>query len=318
MVQIPKQAETGNGIKVEGNPEVVSRIIDAINSFVAHRESQVTETVEVPPGRHGALIGRGGETRKAIESEHNVTMLIPGTSVTGPARSLIKLSGAPSDVAAAKERILGMTKEAEGVTINVPQHLHHAVADTHGNIFQLLRRDLRVNVDHAGQSKPPRPTPPPKTSQPKTNMPLITDDAPSSGDSLDPEANHQFDIVDLAPSKGADPNATIPWILRGPDATAVKRAQEQIEKALAAAQDAVTGYLVLPDPKLNRYVIGQGGSMVNRIRKETGARIDVPKAGAEGRGREAIEIVGTRPQVESAKEMIIAAVVQGLESSNRR
>jgi len=314
MVQIPKADSANSSIKVEGSPDIVDRIIAAIESFAQVRDNQVTETVEVAPGRHGALIGRGGETRKAIESEHNVTMQIPSTSVTGPARSMIKLSGAPSDVAAAKERILSMTKETEGVTIDVPHRLHHAVADTNGNIFQSLRRELRVNVDHAGQQKPARPQPPQKTKQAKADMPLITDTTPSAGDSLDPEANHQWDIVDLLAGEDDASGATIPWILRGPDAAALQRAREQIEAAMAAAKGAVTGYLVLPDPRTYRHVIGQGGSTVNRIRKDTGARIDVPKAGSGG--RDAIEIVGTKSQVEQAKEMVMAAVVQG-ESARR-
>lgn len=313
MVQIPKADSSSNDIRVEGAPSIVEAIIAAIQKFALDRDSQVTETIEVPPGRHGAIIGRGGETRKAIESDHNITMQIPATTVTGPARSQIKLSGAPEDVAKAKERILSMTKESEGVTIDMPHHLHHAVADTNGNIFQQLRRDLRVNIDHAGQQKPTRPAPPAKTKQAaQANMPLITDEGNSSSSAAqDPQKDHTFDIVDLAPT--ATSSETIPWILRGPDSAAVQRAREQIEAAMAAAQEGVTGYLVLPDPKTYRYVIGQGGSTVNTIRRETGARIDVPKAGAGAGG--AIEIGGTRSQVEAAKEMILGAVVQGIESA---
>lgn len=315
MVQFPKVNSPDNSIRVEGEEDVVARIIEAIQSFVSQRESQVTEIVEVAPGRHGALIGRGGETRKSIESDYNVTMNIPSTSTTGPARSQIKVIGASEDVQKAIARITSMTKEQEGETIQIPVRLHHAVADTNGNIFQSLKRDHRVTIDHAGQQKPQRPqVPRPTFSSPATgsasNLPLITDDAGASASAtMSLEEKHFWDILGAVPQSEEGDDSTIPWILRGPNADALSRARAQIEAALAAAQENVTGYLVLPDPKTYRFVIGQGGSTVNNIRRTTGCKIDVPKAGGS---KDAIEITGPREQVEEARDMVLDAVAQGM------
>lgn len=314
MVQFPKVNSPDNSIRVEGEQDVVDRIISAMESFVSVRASQVTETVEVPPEKHGVLIGRRGETRKSIESDHNVTVNIPSTTTTGPARSQIKIMGMLEDVQKAKARIQGMVKEQEGETIQIPVRLHHAVADTNGNIFQTLKRDHRVTVDHAGQQKPQRPqVQRPTFSTPAagsaSSLPLITDDAGSAAPSS-PEEQHYWEVVEAVPQAQSNGDeSTIPWILRGPDANAIARARAKIEAALAGAQRNVTGHLVLPDPKTYRFVIGQGGATVNNIRHSTGCKIDVPKAGGD---KDAIEITGSREQVEEAKDMVLEAVMQGL------
>jgi rRNA processing protein Krr1/Pno1 len=117
-----------------------------------------------------------------------------------------------------------------------------------------------------------------------------------------------------------DNNATevasspFPWVLSGTPEN-VAKARAVIEKALASAtQQSTTGYLILPDPKTYRFVVGQGGSQINAIRKKTGCRINVPKEQARG---EAIEIRGSPSGLEEAKEMILEAVQNGLHPSAR-
>ena len=91
-------------------------------------------------------------------------------------------------------------------------------------------------------------------------------------------------------------------------ADAMNKAKKLVEAAIATAKQSVTGLLILPDPKTYRFVIGPGGATVNNIRKQTGSKVDVPKAGGSS---EAIEIRGTRDAVEQAKEMVIEAVKNG-------
>jgi len=309
MVQFPKADSSESSIRVEGPQDLVEKLCASIQAFVSQRESQVTENVEVAPARHGKLIGRGGETRKALESEFNITLAVPSTSTTGAARSLIKLTGMPQDVASAKERILSMTQEQPGETIIIPIRLHHAVADSNnGNLFRNLSRNLKVTVDHAGHQRPTRPE---TSSRPaasnSSNLPLITDDG-ARGSNVDVETQHSFDIVDATAGAGADNEATIPWVLKGIEAANIAKAKQMIEAAMAAAEQSVTGYLVLPDPKAYRFVIGPGGSTVNNIRKETGCDITVPQAGSR---EEAIKLRGSREAVERAKDLVIEAVVNG-------
>ena len=111
----------------------------------------------------------------------------------------------------------------------------------------------------------------------------------------------------------SDSDGEIPWILRGPPDN-LPKAKSALEAAIEQAmKNTTTGYLVLPDPRTYRYVIGQGGSKVNSIRRATGCKITVPRDQAKD---EAIEILGSAEGVEKAKEMVLKAVKEGGNGAN--
>ncbi|KAI1079981.1 hypothetical protein F5B20DRAFT_147309 [Whalleya microplaca] len=292
-IQFPKQDADGNAIKIEGRKDVVDKIIASIEAMVSQRESQVTETVEVPVEKHRALIGRGGEAKRQLESRFNVSIDIPrqGSGQTG-----VKLVGQPTDVEKAKEHIASLIKEQQGETIQVPRKYHHAISDN-GQFFRRLRNDHKVTVDHAGQTPPPK-SKPASTRANNGALPLITDDAESAADA------HSWTIVDNASSEEGD----IPWVLKG-NPENLEKAKKVITAALEQAQkNNSTGYLILPDPSTYRHVIGAGGSKVNSIRKQSGCKINVPRDQARD---EAIEISGSKEGCEKAKELILQAVREG-------
>lgn len=137
-------------------------------------------------------------------------------------------------------------------------------------------------------------------------MPLITDDQ----DSID---NHHWDVVDGGESAE---EGDIPWILRGSPEN-IAKARSILEKAIEQAksqQSQATGYLVLPDPKTYRFIIGQGGAQINSIRKDTGCKITVPRDQAPG---SAIEIVGSKEGVEHARDIILDVVQNGGNGGRR-
>ncbi|KAJ5928968.1 K Homology domain type 1 [Penicillium verhagenii] len=296
MVRFPKADSTESTIRLEGDGKIVDSIIAAIEEFVKERADQVSETLDVPTAQHRLLIGRGGDTRRGIESKFNVTLDIPKQ---GSGRTDVKLKGASGAVAEAKEHIQGMMKDQHAETAFVPTHLHHAIADN-GAFFRRLRSDHHVTVDHAGKAVP-------RDSQLRQRQlsPLITDDPSESADA------HSWSVVDNSISADVD-ITPFPWVLSGSPEN-VTKARAAIIKALeSASQQSATGYLILPDPKTYRYVVGQGGSQINAIRKKTGCRINVPKDQARG---EAIEIRGSSAGLEEAKQMILEAVQNGLNGS---
>lgn len=295
-IQFPKQEADGNTIKVEGRTQVVQNIIKRIQEIVAERESQVTEIVEVPIDQHRTLIGRGGDAKRQLESQFSVSIDIPRQ---GDGKTGVKISGRPENVASAKEHIAGLIKQQQGETLQIPRNAHHAVSNN-GQLFRQLRNNYQVTVDHAGQSIPAKPTPSARAVE--GSLPLITDDADASTDV------HSWKIVSIESGEEGD----IPWILRG-TAENVAKAKDIIQKALeqAKANDS-TGYLILPDPRTYRYVIGQNGSKVKSIRNQSNCQIQVPRDQAKD---EAIEITGTREGVEKAKDLILAAVREGQNKS---
>ena len=301
-VRFPGQDSDETTIRLEGNKSVVERIVASIEAFVAERDNQTTELLEVAPEKHRLLIGRGGETKRAMETRFKVGIDIPRATQQGPARSQVKVVGQAEDVATAKAHILELVKEPENATVQVPRRSHHALSDN-GRLFRRLHNDYNVNVDHAGHTLPVKPSTAAKTKPNGTALPLITDDLGS----LD---NHVWDVVDH--DEGNFEDGDIPWILRGSPEN-IEKAQAALEKAMEQVQrqthdNTSTGYLILPDPKTHRFVIGTGGSQINNIRKQTGCKITVPRGQAQG---EPIEIVGSREEVEHAKDIILEVIQNG-------
>jgi polyribonucleotide nucleotidyltransferase len=296
MVRFPKTDAEGSSIRVEGQKSVVDKICAAIESRAAEQESQKIEVLDIKPEKHRLLIGRGGETRRNLEQQFNVQINVPRQSETGPQRSQVRISGQPEDVSKAKEKVLEITKDQEGVTLSVPRRFHHAVSDN-GQFFRRLRNDHKVLVDHNGQRPPPKPTTPAPSRANGGSMPLITDDPAANS------SNHSWEQHDLHASAE---EGEIPWVLSGPSAEAVQAARAKLEAALEEAQKQDTiGYLILPDPRAYRHVIGPGGSEINRIRKKTGTKIQVPRDQNKG---EAVEIQGSKIGVQQARDIILEIV----------
>ncbi|KAM3497889.1 hypothetical protein MY10362_008770 [Beauveria mimosiformis] len=294
-IQFPKQEADGNTIKVEGRTDIVDKIIKRIEEIVAQRDSQITEVMDVPVDQHRTLIGRGGDAKRQLETKLGVAIDVPRQ---GDGKTGVKISGLAEKVSQAKEHIATLLKSQEGETIQIPRNVHNTISNG-GQFFRQLRNNHQVTVDHAGQKLPSKPEAGPRVTG--GALPLITDDADSTADA------HSWHIVKTANGETGD----IPWVLRG-NPENIAKAKELIEKALSQAkkQDA-TGYLVLPDPRTYRFVIGQGGSKVNSIREQSNCKIQVPRDQAKD---EAIEIIGTEEGVEKAKELILAAIKEGQSS----
>lgn len=201
---------------------------------------------------------------------------------------------------------MALTKDEDGETVQVPRRLHHVIF---AEIFHRLRRDFKVTIDHAGQKPPSKSTNIPRSSGQGTGaLPLITDDQ----ESLD---EHSWEIFDNN-FDSAEPG-DIPWVLRGSPEN-VSKARAALEKAIGQVQvqqHLVTGYLVVSDHASHRHIIGNHGSQIDQIRKQTGCRIQVPKPHTKG---EPIEIVGSKDGVEHAKEIILGVVRKGGNGRNGR
>lgn len=309
IVRFPKAGDSDNAIRVEGSKAIVDKIVAAIEAQAKSKDDQVTEHVEVAQDKHRLLIGRGGETRRNLESKFNVNIDIPRQ---GNADTRIKVAGLPSDVEAAKAHIEQLTKDQAGETIDVPRKFHHAITDN-GRLFRQFRDQHGVTIDHAGQQPPPRPANAKGGARARnvdggaSSMPLITDDSA-------PET-HSWELVDNTSTyAGEDGDSTIPWILRGSDADKIAKAKTQLETALSkASQPSWTGYLILPDTRGYGRIIGPGGSQINSIKKTTGCDVQVPKARGAGAGAgagagEAVEITGEKGRVEEARDIILGIV----------
>jgi polyribonucleotide nucleotidyltransferase len=312
MVRFPRAENDGTSIRVEGPKSVVAKIVASIKDQVSTLENQITETIDVSPDKHRLLIGRGGETRRSLESQFNIQLDVPKQNTTGAARNQVKITGEPAQVEKAKDHILELVRSQEGETVQVPQHLHHAISNR-GQFFKDLRNNYKVTVDHGGHRLPSQPSNPEGGKARKGangSLPLITDDDTGSG----AEEKYSWEVVDNTPAEGADISATIPWILRGP-ADNIPKAKKKLETAIEEAANKSTGYLILPDPKSFRLVIGPGGSTIKALKEKTRTNINVPRDPTQG---EAIEISGPKERLEEAKKLILEAVSKGGNGNARR
>lgn len=315
MVKFPRADSDESTIRLEGKETVVNNVVAAIEEFVRQKEDQATASVDVPPSQHRVLIGRGGDMRRQLEQQFNISLDVPRQ---GSGRTGVQIKGPSKTVEDAKNHIQSLIREHQGETVQVPRRLHHSVADN-GSFFRRLRNEHQVTVDHAGEQVPAPPAPADSrntttaTSGADTSLPLITDDPAGAMDS------YSWKVVDInhpEPSlSSSDDTSTIPWVLSGTTEN-IAKAKAALEKAMAAtSQQSATGYLILPDPKTYRFVVGPGGSRINSIRTSTNCRINVPKDQAKG---EAIELKGAKEDLEKAKDMILDAVKNGSNGTSSR
>lgn len=274
-------------------------MIAALGKSVHELENRVSEVMHVPVFQHRVLVGRNGDTRRAIESQFDVQIDVPKV---GSNRTDVKIRGPAEGVQQAKEHINTLLQDQHSETVQVPRHLHHAVSDN-GAFIRHLRRDVSVNVDYAGVAIPEKDKATGSRETDKASLPLIIDDPASAANA------HTWNIVEnnIEPAAGEE-NLTIPWVLSGTQEN-VERAKSEIEKGIHSVDvSSATGYLVLPDPRKYRLVIGPGGSRINEIRRRTGCKIQVPKNHNLG---EAIEIVGPKEQLQEACNLVLEAAEHG-------
>lgn len=296
-VQFPKAGTDDTSIRVMGDEAVVDKILAAMQAIVSQRESQVTETIDVPIAKHRNLIGQGGKTKKDMEVKYGVQINIPRQ---GDGSTSVRISGQPSAVEEAKAYILEQVKEQEGETVLVPLSVHHTIADN-GLFFRKLRNN-KVIVDHDGHKIPAKPAPPTSTRSNGSSLPLITDEQDAAVDA------HTWIIV---PSASSELSGEIPWVLRGPSDN-VSQAKDQIAAAIQRAQkNTSSGYLSLADTSKHRFIIGQKGRNIDQIRRETGCTITVPK---EQGSYEPIEVLGSEEGILRAKELMLQAIQEGAAS----
>lgn len=295
MVRFPNQDSEGDEITVQGNATVVDKIIQAIEKIVTEKENQISINVEVAPEKHRKLIGREGSIRKELEAKFKVTIDIPNRNRPGQTVSSdIKITGAEEDVEKAKEHILELVKDPEGETIMVPRYLHHSISD----IIRELYKRYRVNVNHNNEPRPPKPED--KRPQSNADLPLITDE-------VDSVPKYNWDVQENIHEIDND---EYPWVLSGSPEN-IAKAKADIESALEVAKKQTwIGYLDLPDPRKYRFVVGPGGAQIEKIRRETSCRINVPnkQQGSTAPPEGPIVIHGSKDDIEKAKGIILELI----------
>jgi KH domain len=186
-------------------------------------------------------------------------------------------------------------KSNDGITVQIPRHLHHRVSND-GRTKNQLRQRYQVYVSYEGAQIPPATKPPVNGTLGR----IDDDEQPFSWHVLEDAANPT--------------NETIRWRLRSSNEANLLKAKTFLEDIVKSIPNGplATGFLSIPSEH-HYLIIGKGGQQIGQVRDKTGCTIDVPNRGDKN---DVIIIRGCRNGVEKAKELIIEAVEQGQYRSN--
>ncbi|OMH83584.1 Vigilin, partial [Zancudomyces culisetae] len=249
----------------------------------AELDSIVTVSVEIPPSQHSQLIGKRGSNLRTLQTAHNVQINFPKSSTS----STVQISGLPDACAAASAALLALVRQESVVEVPLALHRRLVAARDHTRLWDdVAAKFAGVSVDSPRVDKPSR----------AYEAQLIA---------LRSTPN---ELVDLSPHLIVDPESpvhlpTAEWVVRGSDKSAIAGAVSYIKAFLTSYCTTHAFATAIPvDRKHHRFIIGRGGSVIQAIREDTGAAIDVPK------DADFVIILGSKDAIEAAKSKILDIV----------
>lgn len=260
-------------ITIRGPSAEVERVAKKITDFVEETKhhdvlNSYTVTFEFPQKFQKNLVGKGGSNISKYRDELGVQIDLEGNNVT--------IKGTKPNVEEAKVRIqrLGRKLEDETTTsLIVAPEYHRTIIGQGGKFVKRLEDKYSVRIQF-----------------PKAGRDDVSDLASDAG------ANTG------GPAKSQAPNEIV---LRGPS-KGVKEAKDEITELLKYEQEHGFSATITVPAKILPHIIGAGGKVINQIRDDSGARIDLPPIGSTDAEEVEVRIRGTKDQVGKAKAAILA------------
>ena len=259
-------------VSLRGPSGSVEDLISSLQEFVVQQEKDdlergYTTSCDFPQKYANFLIGKRGENINKLRDEFDVDIKVDSGKV--------EVKGPKAKADAAKARIINMGKKLEDETthvLKIPAQYHRELIGQKGSQVNRLQDRYAVRVQF------PRAT-------------AVSDEAETSsevGGSRAARSQSSDEVIVKGPSKGADSTrdellSLLQWVVEHSHTASVSVAQSQV-------------------PSL----IGQRGREMDKLRADTGAQIDVPRAGdaPDASGRVQIKIKGTKKEVEEAKKAL--------------
>lgn len=228
------------------------------------RERGYTTTFAFPAQFNKNLIGKQGANIKALREKHDVEI---DTREAGK----VTIQGPQKKAEAAKAEIQRLAKQWEdevNFAIKIDPKYHGMLVGRNGENLQKIQSkvDNTVRIDF------------PKASR-------VSDDA---------------SVADAASEAGGNKAQAHDEIrIRGPRAKAEKVREELLSLYQYLVDNSHTATVSVAQEQIAS-LIGKRGQEMEKLRADTGAQIDIPKP--DGSDRVAIQIKGTKQQVEKAKQ----------------
>lgn len=274
--ELPVQFVTLGGENfIRGPSDRLTPYVDRIHAFVQSERQDELERGHImsfafPQKYANYLIGKRGENINKLREEFDVEIQINDGQVD--------LKGPPKKAAAAKARILALSKKLDEEAthhLRIQPQYHRELIGSHGSQVNRLQDRYNVRIQF------------PRSAHNDDDVSVAN--GSEAGGLRTPRSNQAPDeVIIRGPKKGAD------------------AAKEELESLLKYTQEnSQTATVSVAQTQLPS-LIGTGGREMDNIRQQTGAKIDVPNArdAADASGRVELKIKGSKKQVEDAKRLL--------------
>uniref|UniRef100_A0A914HT47 C3H1-type domain-containing protein n=1 Tax=Globodera rostochiensis TaxID=31243 RepID=A0A914HT47_GLORO len=278
----------------------------------------------IPTKSAGAVIGKGGESIKSLRAKYDAIVTVPDRST--PER-ILTIVCAQEKLADCFSEILEKLAEDQGrddVDIRVIVHQSHAgaIIGKQGSKIKELRELMQAQIKVFQECAP----------QSTDRVVLITTQQTKMPDAIKHLMEFMREVPIKGPTKPYDPSSHDPRIVQcyggfsgpmppppmgGPPMGGMHggggfgpRGPPGVPAGMGMPggfmQEQVTTTQVTIPNELGGTIIGKGGDRINRIRAESGARIEI--GNAYGNEERIITITGTPHQIQSAQYLLQQSV----------
>lgn len=275
-------------MKLRGPRDTLDEVLEKIAAFIESEKQDELErghitTFDFPQKFANYLIGRKGESINKYREEFDVDIKINDGKV--------EIKGPKAKGEAAKSRILALAKKLEDEvthTLTISPQYHRELIGAKGSYVNRLqdRYNVRIQFPRSG--------------------PNASDDRSTADASSDVGRNNR-------PNQAPDV-----VLVRGPRQGADKAREELLDLVQHLKDNSHSASVSVSQAQIPS-LIGQGGREMDKIRLETGAKVDVPGSHeqSDSFGRVKVIARGTKRQVDDAKRLLEERVKTFDESVSR-
>jgi predicted PilT family ATPase len=275
--QIPvRVTRLGTTVTLRGPASAVDSLVTRVNAFVEQekadeKERGFTMDFDFPQKYANHLIGKGGSNIKELRDKFDVEIQVRDGKV--------ELKGPKAKAEAAKAHIKSLEKHLADETTHVlkidPKY-HRELIGTKGSQIEKLQTRYKV---------------------------LIFFPRSARANARDEDSNADVDAASEAGKSRRAQQAPDEVVIRGPKKGA-DEARDEILSLLQYVKDHSFTATVSVQQKQLPSLIGSGGSGMELLRQDTGARIDIPKDRGSADSVVEIQIKGTKAEVAAAKKAL--------------
>uniref|UniRef100_A0A1I7U4S3 Vigilin n=1 Tax=Caenorhabditis tropicalis TaxID=1561998 RepID=A0A1I7U4S3_9PELO len=325
-IQIPNRDGASSKIIITGPREGIQRAVAHIQEVSAREAKLATEHILCPKNMVPFVRGPQNETYDRLTSENGVKINIPPPTATNDMIAVTGEKEGVHRVAAEIRKILESKKDVTSIQVQVARTQHrYIVGQSRSGIHEVLRKTGVVVEVPSEESGSDQITLLGNAADLATALALVIERASSVVTQSIP-APHWLHKHLIGP-KGATLSALVPnrnnvqiefddndkiFLEGSPEE--VKAAFEPLKKEVARLQMELAIEKVKVHPSLHRHVIGRGGSLISKIKEQTGVQITIPN---EETNSDEIVVEGKKEGVKKAVAEI-RAIATKIENEKSR